>query len=366
MQSPAVISVEKLKEFMNEAFDKVGVPDDDREIIVDVLISSDLRGIESHGIGRLKMYIDRIRDGILNPVTQFEVLRDYPGTALIDGHDGMGHVIAFKAMQLAIDKARKTGVSAVAVRNSSHFGIAGYYSLMAVKEDMAGYAFTNARPSISPTFGRDPMMGTNPIAFAVPTDEENPFCLDMATSISQRGKIEVAEREGKNLPKGWAIDKQGHFVTDPSLLLQLFAKKGASLLPLGGAGEDLAGYKGYGLAMMVEILSSIFSGGPFGWGLTGFDENGKKTPHSLGHFFIAINISFFMDLEEFKKSCGDLMRSMRNSGRLDPEQRIYTAGEKENENIPRISKEGVPLNETLVENMQQLKQELEMEISLPF
>ena len=274
--SDVIISVDNLKAFMKESLLKAGVPNDDADIVVDVLISSDLRGIESHGIGRLQMYLNFIKDGVQTPVTKYEILKETPGTALIDAKFGMGHVVSYHAMKLAIEKAKKTGIAAVSVRNSTHFGICGYYPLMAIKENMAGFAVTNARPSIAPTFSNDPMFGTNPIAFGVPTDEPCPFLLDMATSITQRGKVEVYDRIGKTMPEGWAMDRDGNYVTDPTKLLGMFASKAASLLPLGGAGEDLSGYKGYGLAMMVEILSSAFSGGPFCWGLSGLMKTVKK------------------------------------------------------------------------------------------
>ena len=282
--SEMYISVDRLKKFMSDCFLSVSVPARDIEIIVDVLMRADLRGIESHGIGRLKMYIDRIRAGIIDPVTRYEIVRESAGSALIDGHNGMGHVISYHAMKLAIAKAKNTGIAAVSVTNSSHFGIAGYYPLMAVQEGLAGLTVTNARPTIAPTFGCDPMFGTNPIAFAVPTDEDEPYILDMATSIVQRGKIEVLDRESKPVPAGLAVDRQGRDVLDAPQLLKMFGNKAASLLPLGGVGEEHGGYKGYGLAMMVEILSAAFSGGPFCWGVSGVDDKGKDIPHRLGHF----------------------------------------------------------------------------------
>jgi L-2-hydroxycarboxylate dehydrogenase (NAD+) len=364
--SNILIPVQKLKDFMHESLTAVGVPPEDSDVVVDVLIASDLRGIESHGIGRLKMYIDRIKDGRQKATTNFEILKESPGTALIDGHHGMGHVISYKAMGLALEKAEKVGIAAVSVRNSTHFGIAGYYPKMAIKKGMAGLAFTNARPSISPTFGHDPLLGTNPIAFGVPTDEDCPFLLDMATSITQRGKIEVADRKQIPVPEGWAIDKDGNTVTDPTKLLKLFGEKAASLLPLGGATEELAGYKGFGLAVMVEILSSAFSGGPFGWDLVGFDKDGNKIPFSLGHFFMAINISHFMDLDEFKTIVGNIIRSMRESGKLPKADRIWTAGEKEFDNEKRFPKIGITTNDNLREEMLLLKKELNLKTDLPF
>ncbi len=364
--SDVIISVDNLKTFMKESLLKAGVPNDDADIVVDVLISSDLRGIESHGIGRLQMYLNFIKDGVQTPVTKYEILKETPGTALIDAKFGMGHVVSYHAMKLAIEKAKKTGIAAVSVRNSTHFGICGYYPLMAIKENMAGFAVTNARPSIAPTFSNDPMFGTNPIAFGVPTDEPCPFLLDMATSITQRGKVEVYDRIGKTMPEGWAMDRDGNYVTDPTKLLGMFASKAASLLPLGGAGEDLSGYKGYGLAMMVEILSSAFSGGPFCWGLSGFDENGKKVPNKLGHFFMAINISSFIDIDEFKTITGNMAREMRKCTKLPGIERIYTAGEKEYDKEQEIPEKGVKINDTLQKTMKTIKADYGLSTPIPF
>ncbi len=235
------MSVEALKSFMMQAFIKSGIPQDDAQIVTDVLIASDLRGIESHGVGRLAMYLERIKTGVQKPVTQFTVVRESPGTALVDGNHGMGQVIAYKAMKLAMEKAKNNGISAVSVRNGSHFGIAGYYPLMAIKENMAGFAFTNSRPSVAPTFGSAPMLGTNPLAFGIPTDEECPFLLDMGTPIIQRGKVEVYDREGKTLPEGWVIDNYGNPLTNPAEILRMLPKEEASLLPLGGIGEETSG-----------------------------------------------------------------------------------------------------------------------------
>jgi LDH2 family malate/lactate/ureidoglycolate dehydrogenase len=360
------LPVDLLRSFMNEAMVRAGVPADDAVIVTDVLISSDLRGIESHGIGRLKLYLDRIRDGVQKAVTKLEIVKESPGTALLDGNHGMGHLIAYRAMEMAIQKAGRTGIGAVSVRNGTHFGIAGYYSLMAVKAGMIGIAVTNARPSVAPTFGSRPMLGTNPIAFGAPTDEDCPFLLDMGTPITQRGKIEVLEREGKPVPEGWAIDALGNPITDPSEVLNNLGKGAASLLPLGGAGEELAGYKGYGLATMVEILSASLGGGPFCWGLSGIDEKGAKVPNRMGHFFIAIDISRFVDLDAFKKSTGGLMRSLRNSSRLPGKEKIYTAGEKEFEKERLLPNTGIPVNESLQATMKQVKAEYGIKADLNF
>ncbi len=343
-----------IEKFITEVMVKAGIPGDDARIIADVLLQADKSGIDSHGVNRLKsIYLDRIRDGILNPVTNFEIIREGPATAVIDGHDGMGHVVGYKAMKLAIEKALKYGMAMVAVRNSSHFGIAGYYSLMAVKENMIGISGTNARPSIAPTFGVENMLGTNPLTFGMPSDEPYPFLLDCATSITQRGKIELYAREGKEMPKGWVIDKNGESKTNSREVLDDLIAGRAALAPLGGIGEETAGYKGYGYGTVVEILSSALQQGPFMKMLIGMKE-GKKVPISIGHFFIVINISSFTDPDDFKKITGSILRDLRASRKMPGQPRIYTAGEKEYYTWLERKDKGVPFNEPLLEEFRGL------------
>jgi len=324
------VEFEVLENFMKDALKGAGVPEEDARIVADVLIESDKRGIDSHGIGRLKpIYIDRIDAGILNPETKIDIVKDEKAAAVLDGNNGMGHVVSKKAMAMAIEKAREYGVGMTAVRNSTHYGIAGYYSLMAVKEGMIGVTGTNARPSIAPTFGVENMLGTNPLTFGIPTDEEFPFVIDCATSVSQRGKIESYGRAGKQLPPGWVIGRDGSTRTDTEQVLVDLTKGQAALAPLGGIGEDGAGYKGYGWATVVEILSAALQDGSFLKDLNGFDEDGKKIPYPLGHFFIAINPAFFLGVDLFKRIAGTICRELRNSEVAPGEERIYTAGEKE-------------------------------------
>lgn len=355
------IDFDTMERFMTDVFVSVGVPEEDAKICAEVLITSDKRGIESHGIGRLKpIYYDRIKDGIQNPVTNFEIIKEGPTTAVIDGHDGMGHVIGKRSMQMAIDKAKKYGMGMVVVRNSTHYGIAGYYALMAIEQGCIGITGTNARPSIAPTFGVENMLGTNPLTFGMPSDEEFPFVLDCATSITQRGKIEVYDREGKDIPSGWVIDQDGNARTDTHQILKDLVKGTAALTPLGGIGEETGGYKGYGYAAVVEILSAALQNGAFLKGLLGFDENGRKVPYHLGHFFMAVDISAFTDLQSFKKTTGDILRALRNSKRAPGCERIYTAGEKEYIAWLDRKDRGVPVNEALQKDMIQLKKELNL------
>lgn len=350
------VDFQTLENFMRDTLTAAGVPAEDAAVCADVLITADKLGIDSHGIGRLKpIYLDRIEAGIQKPVTEVEFVRKSPATCVIDAHDGMGMVAAKQAMQYAIDKARQFGIGMAVVRNSTHYGIAGYYALMAARSNMIGITGTNARPSIAPTFGVENMLGTNPLTFAMPTDEAFPFFLDCATSVSQRGKIEVYGRAGKELPPGWVIDENGQTRTDTLAILDDLVKGKAALTPLGGLGEATAGYKGYGYATVVEILSAALQQGCFLKQLLGFSPEGKKQPYHLGHFFIAIDIASFVEPDDFKHTAGEILRALRNSRKAPGCSRIYTAGEKEYENFLRRQKTGVPVNAALQKVIRELQ-----------
>ncbi len=354
------IPMHVVENFMVDVFTGLGVPEDDARISADVLITSDLRGIESHGVGRLKYYYDRITAGVHHTQTEMEIVKETETTALVDGHHGMGHVIAHRSMRMAMDKARQYGTGAVTVRNGTHFGIAGYYPLMAASEGMMGLTVTNARPAVAPTFSTEPMLGTNPIAFAAPSDMDYPFCFDGATPIAQRGKIEVAARAEKPVPEGWVTDAQGNPHTDPERILADFGKAQAALLPLGGAGEELGGHKGYGLGTMVEILSASLCGGVFMKDLLGFAPDGSRRPYMLGHFFLAIDVEHFIPLEASRRITGQIMRALQEARKAPGHERIYVAGEKEYEAEKRIRAQGVPVNPNLRRELQFMRDELEI------
>lgn len=361
------IDFETLERFMVDALKASGVPEADAKVIGDVLIESDKRGIDSHGIGRLKpIYIDRIAIGIMNPVTETEVLADDMATAVLDGHNGMGHVVGRKAMEMAIEKARAYGIGMVAVRNSNHYGIAGYYATMAVDAGMIGITGTNARPSIAPTFGVENMMGTNPLTFGIPTDEEFPFVLDCATSVTQRGKIEVYGRAGKELPPGWVIGLDGKTRTDTKEILRDLTTGQAALTPLGGIGEETGGYKGFGYAMVVEILSAALQDGSFMKELNGFDVDHTPIPYPLGHFFIAIDPQRFMGLETFKRVAGTICRQIRASKKAPGAERIYTAGEKEYLAWQYRKEHGCPVPPSLQKMMVELRDMFTLDYSFDF
>ncbi|MHA2051328.1 MAG: Ldh family oxidoreductase [Promethearchaeota archaeon] len=353
------IDVEILRNFIKDVFISLEVPLEDAAIISDVLITSDLRGIDSHGIQRCKMYYDRIKAGIYNPKTKIELISDNNATAVIDGNCGMGHVIAYNAMKLAIGKAKKYGLGAVAVRNSTHFGIAGFYSLMAINEGMIGFVTTNTRPAVPPTFGVEPMLGTNPLTYGAPTDEEFPFLMDAATSIIQRGKVEVYNRIHKPLPKGLIISNNGNSKTDPGVVLNKLLNRSAALLPLGGEGEATSGHKGYGYATFAEILSAALQDGTYLRETAGVVENGQKRL-KVGHFFLAINISNFLPLERFKEVAGNIMRELRSSKLAPGKEKIYTAGEKEHEAEIARKQTGISINKSLQDDIKIMQKDLNL------
>lgn len=357
----------KLEAFMKDVLVASGVPEADAETIGEVLIESDRRGIDSHGIGRLKpIYIDRIDAGILDPVTRIEVLKDEKACVTLDGHNGMGHVVAKKAMEMAIAKAKEYGLGMAAVRNSTHYGIAGYYVTMATKEGMIGVTGTNARPSIAPTHGVENMLGTNPLTFGLPTDEDFPFVIDCATSVTQRGKIEVYGRAGKELPHGWVIDENGRDRTDTAAVLEDLTRGKAALTPLGGIGEENGGYKGYGYAAVVEILSAALQDGAFMKALNGKDADGRPIPYPLGHFFIAIDPAFFMGRETFRLIAGEICRALRTSKKAPGEERIFTPGEKEYLAWQYRKEHGCPVPPSLQKVIRQLTDRFGLDYSWEF
>ena len=359
MAKTNIVDWKTITSFVTDAFVGYGIPRKDAEICADILLESDKRGIESHRVNRFKpIYLDRIKAGIQKPVTEFEVIKDFAATAVVDGHDGMGQVVGYKAMTMAIEKAKKYGMGMVVARNSCHYGIAGYYATMATDAGMIGITGTNARPSIAPTFGVENMLGTNPLTFGMPTDEEFPFVLDCATSIVQRGKIEYYARIGKDTPAGQVIGRNGEALTDSVEILDDLNTGKAALAPLGGIGEDLAGYKGYGYATVVEILSAALQQGNFLRALSGIGPNKEKIPFHLGHFFIAIDTEAFMGLEAFKKTAGDILRDLRNSEKAPGAERIYTAGEKEYLVWQKRKDSGVPINDAVQKELIAVRDEL--------
>ena len=367
METRPYVPWKLMNDFMIDVFKAYGVPAEDAVICADVLLESDRHGIESHGCNRFKpIYIDRIEKGTLLPVTEVEILKETPTTVVMDAHDGMGMVASHRMMEMLIEKAKKNGMAGGAIRNSTHYGIAGYWTNMAAKAGLIGITGTNARPSIAPTFGVENMMGTNPLTFSLPTDEEFPFCIDAATSIVQRGKIEYYAREGKDTPAGMVIAHDGNTMTDSAQILKALTEGTAALAPLGGIGDEMAGYKGYGYAAVVEILSAALAGGQFMKALSGVGEDGKAQMYHLGHFFFVADPNAFMGLETFRKTAGDICRALRASQKAPGKDRIYTAGEKEYLVWLERKDKGVPVGAAVQKEMIALRDRLSLPYTFPF
>ena len=357
-----ILAFDFMHDFMKDTLLAYGVPDAEASVAAKVLIEADKRGIDSHGIGRLKpIYCDRIEAGILQPKTELKVLRESSTTALVDGGLGIGLYVGPKCMELAIAKAKQHGVGFVVAQNSTHYGIAGYYATLASDAGCVGMTGTNARPSIAPTFGVEPMLGTNPLCFGVPTDDAFPFCIDCATSVNQRGKIEKYARDGKPTPAGCVIDDRGVERTDTVGILRDMQLGTCALTPVGGAGNELGGYKGFGWATTVELLCTAFQSGPFGEAVCGIDRaTGKQTPMPLGHFFLAIDIEPLCPLETFKHNATSLLSAIRASKKSPlAGGRIWTAGEPEHDaRTTRTAQGGLSVPAALQADMITLRDKL--------
>jgi len=349
-----VVREDNLKNFCNQVWMKLGVPEMDARITTDVLVLADLRGVDSHGVARLPRYYTDLKNGWTSPTDQSRTIKETRATALIDGGKSLGQVVGHKGMELAIRKAKETAVGIVSVKNSHHYGIAGYYSLMALQQGLIGISMTNAAPLVVPTFGRTAVLGTNPISLTAPASQEKPFVLDMATSVVPRGKLEVYERLGKKIPLGWAVDTTGHGTIEPQVVLEALSKRlGGGILSLGGEGEEHSGHKGYGLALMVDVLCGVLSGAA-----TGLGVDVDKTKPNVGHFFMALDPAAFRPLDEFKHDMDRLARELKGSPKAEGQSRIYVHGEKSYARTEKYRREGVPLAAKVVESMKQIGKEL--------
>ena len=359
------VQPDALKDFCVRALQQMDVPEDDARITATVLVAADLRGISSHGVARLHRYVNGLRDGVMAARPGTKVVTETPTTLLIDADGGLGQPVSYQAMEKAIQKADEYGVGFATVRNSNHFGIAGYYSMMALEHDCIGISMTNAAVLVVPTFGRDAMLGTNPISVAAPAGEEWPFVLDMATSTVPRGKLEVYRRMEKSIPLGWATDETGEPTTETGHVLDnLKERAGGGLLPLGGAGELLGGHKGYGLTLLVDILSGVLPGAAYANLVYPKDEEGKPLPSAIGHFFGAWRVDAFRPVDEFKAAMDDLQRRLKNAPKAEDQDRIYVHGEKEYEEMERNSREGVPLNPKVAADLRAIGDELDVAYEL--
>jgi LDH2 family malate/lactate/ureidoglycolate dehydrogenase len=358
-QTGTRVQAEPLKEFCAQVFQKMGVSEEDARITADVLVTADLRGINSHGVARLRRYVNGLRDGVMIAQPEVQVVTETPATALIEAGAGLGQPVSYRAMERAIQKALDVGAGFVTVRNSNHFGIAGYYAMMALEHDCIGICMTNAAVLVVPTFGRDAMLGTNPIAVAAPADQERPFVLDMATSTVPRGKLEVYHRQEKPLPLGWATDETGTPTTDAERVLENFKQRaGGGLLPLGGAGELLRGYKGYGLALLVDVLCGVLSGAAYADLVYPKDEEGNPLPSAIGHFFGAWQVDAFRPADAFKAAMDDLQRRLKDAPKAEGQNRVYIHGEKEYEETEQNARDGVALNPKVVADLWEIGEEV--------
>lgn len=356
--SRVCVSVKELNHYVNRILQKNGMTEEDAKITADVLLCGDRRGIQSHGVARLKRYVDGIKTGIINLDANIKTVNETPVSLVIDGDGGMGQVVTYHAMKRCIEKAKENFMCFAAIRNSNHYGIAGYYSKMALQEKMIGFSFTNSAPLVVPTFGKNAVLGTNPISVGVPAGEEDPYLLDMATSTVPRGKLEVYAREEREIPETWATDDHGLPTTDPQQVLHnLLARNGGGLLPIGGSGMTNAGHKGYGLAVLVDILCGVFSGGA-----VGTDVYGKKgAPAEVAHFVGVINPDAFIGLDALQERMDYFIRMLKHSELAKDQVRIYVAGEMEFETA-RKTKETLTLQEKVFETLNELGKEFEIEL----
>jgi len=340
-----------LRAFTSEIFQRLGVPVVDAEVAADVLVHADLLGIDSHGVARLgghPGYVPGLKQGLVRPVATPFVVTETAATALLDGDGGLGGVVSTRAMELAIAKAAGAGIGAVTVTNSRHFGIACHYAMLALSHGMIGLAMTNAAPQVVPTYGKRALLGTNPLSVAAPTGRERPFILDMATSIGAAGKIEIAQRTGKPIPDGWLVDSDGRPTRDPASLWN-----GGSLLPLGSAPEQ-ASFKGYGLAVVVDILCGVLSG-------AGFSSILDATRWNTGHFFLAIRVDAFRPLSAFTAMMDQMVQTLHAAEPAPGAERVYVHGDRELDAQADRLANGIPLHPQVVESLRGLSAEYQIE-----
>lgn len=350
---------EYLKEYTKQVFMQMGCPKEQALIAADCLNQADLRGVDSHGVARLSGYVRLWELNRLNANPNIQIIHQTPSTAVIDGDLGLGLVTAPHAMKIAIEKAKIAGTGWVAVQNSNHYGIAGYHAMMALKEDMIGISMTNASPLVAPTFSKSRLLGTNPIAVAIPALKQPPFIIDMATTTVANGKLEVLQRKNMDAPIGWAQDKDGNPTTDAYAL-----KKGGSMLPLGGDREH-GGHKGYCLGAMVDIFSAVLSGANYGPWVPPFvaflDPPANQVGKGIGHFLGAIRIDAFRSAQEFKEHMDNWIETFRNSEPTNPENQVLIPGDPERILTQERTKNGIPLHEKVVSDLKELGEKFKLD-----
>ncbi len=345
---------EQLENFCTAVFTKMGCSTADAKLATDVLVHADLRGIDSHGVARLSGYVRLWEAGRINTAAKIKIIHETPSTATIDGDAGLGLVIAQKAMQIALQKAHKVGSGWVAIKNSNHFGIAAHHSLLAVQQNMVGISMTNASPLVAPTNSKERLLGTNPMCYALPAGKYSPIVADMATSAAANGKLEIAQRLGKNIPEGWVQDKKGNSSTNPAEL-----KKGGALLPLGSMEE--AGHKGYALASVVDIFSGVLSGANYGpWvpPFVSFLPLANDMPgEGLGHFVGAMRVDGFRPIEDYTKNIEQWVARFKSSPAIDGKN-VLIPGEPETIKQAIRIQNGIPLTHDIVNDLEELGEKL--------
>ncbi|MEM6736965.1 MAG: Ldh family oxidoreductase [Bacteroidota bacterium] len=351
-----IFSADELKKFAQEVFIKAGCPEIDAEQAAKVLVSADLRGVDSHGVARLSGYIRLQEKNRLNAQPKISITHETPSTAVVDGDLGLGLVVGPYAMQIAIEKAKKVGSGWVAVKNSNHYGIAGYHAMMALEKDCIGISLTNASPLVSPTFSKERLLGTNPISIAIPAKDQPPFVLDMATTTAANGKLEVLQRKEQEAPYGWLQDGEGNVTTDARGLI-----KGGSMRPLGGD-QKHGSYKGYALGAVVDILSAVLSGANYGPWVPPFvafiDPAPNPVGDGLGHFFGAMRIDAFRDGEEFKSHMDNWIKRFRRSETINGVDSVLIPGDPERKITEQRLKNGIDLLDPVVNDLRQLGDKL--------
>ena len=350
-----------LKSFVKDLFLKIGCSEKDAEIIADVLLAAELRGIGTHGLMRVPEYINLWEKGRINVKPDIRVVHETPSTAVVEGDSGLGMVVAHFAMKIAMEKAKNVGTGWVSVRNSNHFGIAGYFSMMALKEDMIGISMTNANPLVAPTFSKDALLGTNPISVSIPAGTEPPFVADFATTPVSRGKLDLMKLKGEKAPYGFVQDKNGHPTDDPGIL-----SDGGAILPLGGDREH-GSHKGYCLGAIVDIFSAVLSGANFGpFVVPSLDYVSQKKGNSpgkgLGHFFGAMRIDGFQPAGDFKKYMDKWIRSFKYAKPVEGQDQVYIPGEPEREMEKLKMKNGIELIDSVRKKIEVIAEKFDMKL----
>ena len=353
-----ILNVSRLEEFTLNIFKRIGCPDDQAQLATKVLLNADLRGIDSHGIARLSGYVRLWEAKRINANPKIKIVHETPSTAVIDGDSGLGLVVAPTAMEVAIAKATKVGTGWVAVKNSNHFGIAGYHAMMALEFDMIGMAMTNASPLVAPTFSVERLLGTNPIAVAIPADKEPPYVADFATTTAANGKLEILQRKNADAPLGWVQTKTGEPTSNPHEL-----KNGGALIPLGSDREH-GSHKGFCLGSWVDIFSAVLSGANYGPWVPPFvsflSPPSDPVGEGIGHFFGAMRVDAFRPANEFKSHMDKWIGRFRSAKTVDGEARVIIPGDPEREITQVRLKEGIPVNEKVMEDLLQLGEKMEV------